>query len=56
MLQGLRYFVLTKFPNYLLFYRLLAAEQSIEIVRIVHGARDLPTLFGKEEPSDPKKD
>jgi toxin ParE1/3/4 len=55
-LQGLRYCVLTKFPNYLLFYRLLRAEQSVEIVRIVHGARDLPTLFGKEEPSDPKKD
>jgi toxin ParE1/3/4 len=55
-LRGLHYCVLKKFPNYLLFYRLLAAEQIVEIVRIVHGARDLPTLFGKDKPSDPKKD
>jgi toxin ParE1/3/4 len=29
--------------NYLILYRL--AEERIEIVRIVHGARDLSTLF-----------
>src|SRR5437870_10979494 len=35
-LQGLRYCVLKKFPNYLLFYRLLAAEQ------IRQGSSSLP--------------
>jgi toxin ParE1/3/4 len=29
--------------NYLVLYRL--AEQRVEIVRVVHGARDVSTLF-----------
>ena len=48
-LQGLRFLPLRKFENYLLFYRALKDEEMIEIVRIVHGARDLPRLFAGKE-------
>ena len=36
---------LRSFPlgNYVIFYRLM--ENEIEIVRILHGARDFPPLF-----------
>jgi toxin ParE1/3/4 len=42
-LQGIRAWVLVGFENYLLFYRPLA--NGIEIVRLLHGARDLEGLF-----------
>jgi toxin ParE1/3/4 len=48
-LRGMRFSPLKGYENYLLFYRVLATEQVVEIVRIVHGARDLPALFGKNE-------
>ena len=32
------------FGNYVVFYR--AMENGVEIVRVLHGARDLPPLFG----------
>jgi hypothetical protein len=35
--------------EYLIFYRLNEEESVVEIVRIVHSARDLPTLFGTFE-------
>jgi toxin ParE1/3/4 len=38
--EGLRYFPT---GNYLLLYR--EKQRGIEIVRVVHGARDLPGLF-----------
>ncbi len=31
--------------RYLIFYRL--SENTLEILRVVHGARDLPTLFAE---------
>lgn len=30
--------------NYLIFYR--PAAEGIEVIRVLHGARDLPELFG----------
>ena len=48
-LQGLRFYPLNKFEKYLLFYRAVEEEKVVEIVRIVHGARDLPRLFGGKE-------
>lgn len=36
----LRYFVV---GNYLILYR--TVENGIQIVRVIHGARDLPHLF-----------
>jgi toxin ParE1/3/4 len=51
-LQGMRYFPLERYENYLLFYRIVETENVVEIVRIVHGARDLPALFGTGERLD----
>ncbi|MGC1951101.1 MAG: type II toxin-antitoxin system RelE/ParE family toxin [Gammaproteobacteria bacterium] len=48
-LQGLRFYPLKKFEKYLVFYRTMEDAEVIEIVRIVHGARDLPRLFGRKE-------
>lgn len=31
------------FPNHLVFY--VASEERVEIIRVLHGARDLPALF-----------
>lgn len=42
-LRGLRLWVVTEFPNYLMFYR--QREGQVEIVRVLHGARDLPSVF-----------
>jgi plasmid stabilization system protein ParE len=47
--KGLRFYPLKKFENYLMFYRTVEEEEVVEIVRIVHGARDLPRLFGGKE-------
>jgi plasmid stabilization system protein ParE len=44
-LRGLSILPLQKFEKYLLFYRLREEENVIEIVRIIHGARDIPSLF-----------
>ena len=33
------------YSSYLIFYR--QTKRGIEIIRILHGARDLPALFGK---------
>jgi toxin ParE1/3/4 len=45
-LKGLRMLLLRKFKKYLIFYRFNKIEDITEIVRVVHSARDLPTLFG----------
>ncbi len=42
-LRGLRMWVVTEFPSYLMFYR--EREGQVEIVRVLHGARDLPSIF-----------
>jgi toxin ParE1/3/4 len=42
-MKGLRMLPLPKFKNYLLFYR--PTSERLEIVRVLHGARDLPSLF-----------
>ena len=41
---NIRFFVLTDFPNYLIFYR--TDPDAVEIVRILHGAQDINDLFG----------
>jgi plasmid stabilization system protein ParE len=42
-LQGVRMAPVTRFERYLLFYR--AAGSSIKVIRVLHAARDFPTLF-----------
>ena len=44
-LQNLRSSKVDGFPNHLIFYRALPDKGGVEIVRILHGARDLETLF-----------
>ena len=42
-LDGIRVFRVKKFPNHLAFY--IAREDGIEVVRVLHGARDLDTAL-----------
>ena len=42
-LEGIRVFRVKKFPNHLTFY--LVRENEIEIVRVLHGSRDLEAAF-----------
>src|SRR4051794_6043967 len=46
-LSGLRYFPVSKFKPYILFYR--AFDDRIELVRVLHGARDIPTILAEGE-------
>ena len=46
-LPGLRMWPIPRFPNHLVFYRPTAA--GIEIVRVLHAARDIDVLFTSEE-------
>ena len=43
--RNLRSWSVVDFSNHLVFYRPLPSERGVEIVRIVHGARDLDALF-----------
>jgi toxin ParE1/3/4 len=40
---GIRFLPSSQYPTYLLFYRELS--QEVEVLRILHGARNLPALF-----------
>ena len=44
-LTGMRSFVITDFPNYIIFYR--SRDGCVEIVRVLHGARDIERIFGQ---------
>lgn len=46
-LAGVRSWKVPGFDNWLIFYR--ATARVVEIVRVVHGARDLGRLFGDDE-------
>ena len=45
--EGLRSWKVADFPKHLVFYRKLPDNAGIEIVRVIHGARDLEAQFGK---------
>ena len=44
-LAGIRSWRIPGFERYLVFYKEIA--DGVEVVRVVHGARDLPTLLGE---------
>jgi toxin ParE1/3/4 len=46
-LAGLRRVLVKDFDNYLLFY--MPRAGGIEIIRVLHGARDIAIIFGTEE-------
>lgn len=48
MLTEVRGWPLKHFEKYLLFYR--ASDEALVVIRVIHGGRDLPTLFGEEVP------
>ena len=52
-LADLRFFPVTRFKSYLVFYRPIAG--GIEVVRVLHGARDIHGILA-EELSLPDKD
>jgi plasmid stabilization system protein ParE len=45
--KNLRSWLVTDFTNYIIFYRELPDGAGVEIVRVLHGARDLETLFSE---------
>jgi len=49
-LEGLRSFRVEGFENHFVFY--LPRESGIEVVRVLHGARDLEAIFDGPESGD----
>jgi toxin ParE1/3/4 len=47
LLVGLRMWPVPGFQNYLLFY--IPREEFVEIVRVLHGAQDIESIFSPEE-------
>jgi toxin ParE1/3/4 len=45
-LKGLRSWRIRGFDNWLVFYRV--ADETVEIVRVLHGARDLDAAFDQD--------
>ena len=45
-LNGLRMIPVPGFPNYLIFY--LTTDSELTIVRVLHGARDIDSLFSHD--------
>jgi toxin ParE1/3/4 len=45
--QGVRYFPIPRYPNYVIFYRPLA--DGAEILHILHGARDIQAILEAQE-------
>ena len=45
-LAGLRCWPVRRFANYLIFYRVTAAPRRLHILRILHGAREVPQVLG----------
>ena len=44
-LAGIRSFVVTEYPNYVVFYRI--ASGAVEVVRVLHGARNIDEALGE---------
>ena len=47
-LRGLRFWPIKGFRNYLIFYK--PTENGIEVVRLLHGARDIERVLGDDLP------
>ena len=45
-LTGLRFWPVRRFTNYLIFYRVMERPGRLHIVRVLHGARDVPQVLG----------
>lgn len=49
--SNLRRWRIQGFENHLVFYRL--AEEGIDVIRVLHGARDIESILGDAEPKEP---
>ena len=45
-LSDIRCFQVSGFASYLIFYRVV--DGVVEVLRVIHGARDIPTLLAEE--------
>jgi len=45
-LTGMRFWPVRRFTNYLIFYRVTGKPRRLHIVRVLHGARDVPQILG----------
>ena len=46
--HGIRYWVVPRFKNYVIYYR--PTDEGVEIVRVLYGAQDAPALLAEEMP------
>jgi toxin ParE1/3/4 len=44
-LSGMRFWPVRRFPNYLIFYRVVGMPRRLHIIRVLHGARDIPQVL-----------
>jgi plasmid stabilization system protein ParE len=49
LLAGLRWTLIRGFPKHMVFYRYLEAEKIVPVVQVLHGARDIKSIFSDEE-------
>ena len=47
-LAGVRWILVSGFPKHMIIYRFSHHEQAIQIIHVLHGARDLETLFDRD--------
>jgi toxin ParE1/3/4 len=52
-LRGIRSWPIRGFENWLIFYRVL--PDGIEILRVIHGARELDAVLGETDPEPPEE-
>ena len=45
-LADLRFWPVRRFTNYLIFYRVTGKPRRLQIIRVLHGARDVPQVLG----------
>jgi plasmid stabilization system protein ParE len=48
-LAGMRWTTIHGFPKHLIFYRYAEEEDTIFVIQILHGARDIDAIFGDVE-------
>jgi toxin ParE1/3/4 len=48
-LTGLRWTSVPGFPKHVIFYRYAQAEETVFVIHVLHGARDIESIFGDEE-------